>query len=217
MNLIFRYSLAIAAWGLIPTAFAQTPARPSELRPSATRSVDVDRAVTALRSISTLRADFVQISENGQRVSGVLSLKNPGRIRFQYAKGVPLLIISDGRSLWMIDSEVNQRQRWPIGNSPLGALLDPKRDVAMFGTIQPTGNANLIAVDVRDRKHPEYGSMTLVFERKSTAPGGLELTAWAMLDAQNKRTQIRLSGHQYGVALADSLFRYLDISARPHK
>ncbi|MFN5822052.1 MAG: outer membrane lipoprotein carrier protein LolA [Novosphingobium sp.] len=43
-----------------------------------------------------MRADFVQADANGQRVKGVLTLKRPGRIRFQYEKGVPMLIVSDG-------------------------------------------------------------------------------------------------------------------------
>ena len=51
-------------------------------------------AVAALRGISTLRADFIQTDRNGQRSTGVLTLKRPGRIRFQYAPGIPLLIVS---------------------------------------------------------------------------------------------------------------------------
>jgi outer membrane lipoprotein-sorting protein len=42
-------------------------------------------AITALRSISTLRADFIQTDRNGNRSNGVLTIKRPGKIRFQYA------------------------------------------------------------------------------------------------------------------------------------
>jgi outer membrane lipoprotein-sorting protein len=49
------------------------------------------------------------------------------------------------------------------------------------------------------------------------APGGLELLGWQTLDAQNRRTTVRLSNHQYGLGLSDDLFRYLDVRARPHK
>lgn len=171
---------------------------------------DLTMAVNALRGISTLQANFTQTDRNGQRLGGVLTLKRPGRIRFQYQKGVPLLIVSDGKALTLIDYEVRQVQRWPISNSPLGALLDPKRDVMKFGKLQPTGAAGVISVEVRDPKHPEYGVITMVFQRKASAPGGLELSSWVALDSQNQRTTVRLSGHRYGLAVADSAFRYND-------
>ena len=171
---------------------------------------DLAQAVAALRGISTMRADFEQIDRAGKRVSGVMTLKRPGRIRFQYEKGVPFLIVSDGKALTFVDYQVRQVQRWPISNSPLGALLDPKRDVMKYGKLQPVANKNLVAVEVRDKAHPEYGVITLVFVRKASAPGGLELTSWAALDSQNTRTQVNLRNHQYGVAVPDSTFRFND-------
>ncbi|WP_416385490.1 LolA family protein [Tsuneonella sp. CC-YZS046] len=178
--------------------------------PVAAAATELDSAVAALRSISTLKADFIQTDRSGQRMSGVVTLKQPGKIRFQYEKGVPLLIVADGNALTMIDYEVNQVQRWPIKNSPLGALLDPKRDVARFGTLKPTGNPNVISVEVRDPKKPEYGMITLIFIRDAGAPGGWELSSWVALNSQNNRTTIRLSNQQYGVPVADSAFRYRD-------
>jgi outer membrane lipoprotein-sorting protein len=207
--LSIRLAAAVAACGicaapLLTAASAQAPA------PAAAPTGQLAEAVAALRGISTLRADFVQTDRNGQRSTGVLTLKQPGRIRFQYSPGIPLLIVSDGRALTLIDYEVRQVQRWPIGNSPLGALLDPNRDVARFGRLQPTADDNVVSIEVRDRGHPEYGVITLIFVRKAGAPGGLELASWVALDSQNKRTTIRLSNHQYGIAVPDNTFRWND-------
>ncbi len=171
---------------------------------------DLTSAITALRAISTMRADFVQADPRGNRVKGVLTLKRPGRIRFQYEKGVPMLIVSDGAALTFIDYQVRQVQRWPIKNSPLGALLDPKRDVMQYGKLVASSNSNVVSVEVRDRKHPEYGVITMVFIRKAGAPGGLELSSWATLDAQNTRTIVTLTNQQYGMAVPDSTFRFND-------
>lgn len=174
------------------------------------QSGDLASAVTALRAISTMRADFVQTDIKGQRLAGVLTLKRPGKIRFQYQKGVPILIVSDGKALTFIDYSVRQVQRWPIGGSPLGALLDPSRDVMQYGKLTPATNRSLVSVEVRDKKHPEYGVITMVFVRKPGAPGGLELSSWATLDSQNTRTVVNLSNQQYGVAVNDNTFRYND-------
>ncbi len=171
---------------------------------------DIDRAVAALRGISTLKANFVQTDRSGQNISGVLTMKRPGKIRFQYQKGVPLLIVGDGKALTMIDYQVRQVQRWPIGNSPLGALLNPSKDVARFAKLLPTPDKNVISLQVRDPKHPEYGAITMIFVRNGAAPGGLQLDSWVALDSQNKRTTIRLSGHQYGIAVDDKTFNWTD-------
>jgi len=168
------------------------------------------QAVAALRGISTMKADFTQTDRNGQRLAGELTLKRPGKIRFQYQKGVPLLIVSDGKALTMVDYEVRQVQRWPISNSPLGALLEPSRDVTRYGKLIPTGNPDVTSIEVRDPRHPEYGRITMIFVRDPSAPGGLELTSWVALDSQNKRTTIRLANQRYGVAIADSAFSWTD-------
>jgi outer membrane lipoprotein-sorting protein len=177
--------------------------------PAAAQADQLDQVVGALRGITTMKANFVQTDRNGQSMTGVLTLKNPGRIRFAYT-GDDLLIVSNGRSLTMVDYEVNQVERWPIGNSPLGALLDPKRDVKRYGRLVPTQNPNVLSIEVKDPRKPEYGTITLIFVRNAAAPGGLELTSWVALDAQNKRTTVRLSNQRYGMAVADSTFTYRD-------
>lgn len=170
----------------------------------------LDQAVAALRGISTMRADFVQTDRNGQSVRGVMTLKRPGKIRFEYQKGVNYLVVGNGKSLTFVDYDVQQVQRWPIKNSPLGALLDPARDVSRYGTLRPTANPDVISIEVRDRSHPEYGVMTLIFVREPSAPGGLELSHWVALDSQNKMTTVQLSNQRYGVSVPDSTFTYND-------
>jgi outer membrane lipoprotein-sorting protein len=180
-------------------------------------SNDIVQAVAALRAIDTMRADFVQTDANGGRLTGTVTMKRPGRIRFQYQPGVPLLIVSDGAALTMIDYEVRQVQRWPIKNSPLGALLDPGRDVLRFARLNPTGRPDLISLAVHDTDHPEYGTLTLLMIRKASAPGGLQLDSWISTDAQARRTMVRLLNPQFGVAVSDSMFRWTDPRPQNHK
>ncbi|RIV75737.1 LolA family protein [Pelagerythrobacter aerophilus] len=193
-------ALAVAA----PAAFLAIPT------PVAAAEGDLDRAVAALRGISTMKANFTQTDRKGQTVSGEMTLKRPGKIRFQYEDGVPLLLVSNGKSFTMIDYEVNQVERWPISESPLGALLDPNRDVKKYGKLVSTGHPDVVSVEVRDPNKPQFGVITLIFTRNSAAPGGLELANWVALDAQNNRTTVRLRNHRYGVSVPDSAFTYKD-------
>ena len=179
----------------------------------ATRDVqanDLDRAVAALRAITTMQADFTQTDRAGNTVSGTLTLRNPGRIRFEYGNDANLLIVSDGRALTLVDYDVNQVERWPIRNSPLGALLDPQNNMRGYGRLVQTGSDNVVSIEVRDPDRPEFGVITMIFVENAGAPGGLELASWVALDAQNSRTTVRLRNHRYGISVSDSTFRYRD-------
>ena len=202
---------SLTRWAVLGTlAFAAPAAMIAPAAPVAAQQSQLDRAAAALRGISTMKADFTQTDRQGQSVGGTMTLKNPGKIRFQYQKDVPLLVVSNGKSLTLIDYEVNQVQRWPIRNSPLGALLDPGRDVAKYGKVVQTGNKDVMSIEVRDPSRPEFGVITLIFLRDASAPGGWELTNWVALDSQNHRTTVRLRNHRYGMSVSDNLFSYKD-------
>jgi outer membrane lipoprotein-sorting protein len=163
-----------------------------------------------LASVSSMTANFAQTDRNGRVLTGTMTLKRPGKIRFQYQKGVPQLIVADGNSLYFIDYQVRQVDRWPIGNSPLAVLLNPKRDIAKFATVKPTGDASVMSVEVHDPRHPEYGRITLIFQKNAAAPAGLMLQGWVALDSQSNRTTIRLTNTRYNATVSDGTFRWND-------
>ena len=163
-----------------------------------------------LRAVQTMTADFVQTDRTGRSLSGQLSLKRPGRIRFQYQKGVPLLVVGDGKALTMIDYQVRQVSRWPIAESPLAVLLDPSKDLSRFATALPGGDPGLLLVNARDPRHPEYGTITIAFSRAPSAPAGLMLQGWTVLDAQNNRSVVRLANQRFNVPVSDQAFRWSD-------
>jgi outer membrane lipoprotein-sorting protein len=163
-----------------------------------------------LQGLTTMTATFSQTDRAGKTLTGTLSLKRPGKVRFQYEKSVPILIVADGGALTFIDYSVRQVQRWPIKESPLGVLLDPTRDITKFATLTPGVDPRLVSIEARDPRHPEYGRITLVFARSGNGPAGLTLQGWVMLDSQNNRTTIRFSDQRYGGPISDDTFRWND-------
>lgn len=214
MTKIFPARPLVLGFGAAALALGLAPGSPASLSaPAAAQTAqtgDLDRVVGALRAISTMKADFTQTDRQGQTLRGTMTLKRPGKIRFDYGTAANFLVISNGKSLYVVDYEVNQVERWPIGNSPLGALFDPEKDVKRFGKLVPTRDPNVLSVEVRDPKKPEFGMITLIFVKNAAAPGGLQLTHWVALDAQNNRTRVQLANQQYGVAVADSTFTFKD-------
>jgi outer membrane lipoprotein-sorting protein len=163
-----------------------------------------------LQGVTSMTAGFAQTDRNGRTLTGTMTLKRPGKIRFQYEKGVPQLIVADGNSLYFIDYQVKQVERWPIGNSPLAVLLNPKRDIAKFARLVPTRDPKVLSVEVHDSRHPEYGRITLIFQRDAGGPAGLMLLGWVALDSQNNRTTIKLSNQRFNAPVSDGTFRWND-------
>jgi len=161
-----------------------------------------------LKAVSTMTANFTQTDRTGKVLNGSIVLKRPGKVRFQYQKGVNLLIVGDGKALNLIDYDVKQESRWPIGNSPLGVLLDPAKDLSKFARALPTADKRVVLIEAKDPKKPEFGTITMAFARVASAPAGLLLQGWSTLDAQNNRSTIKLSNQRFNVAVADSNFRW---------
>lgn len=197
----------------LPTTLAITLAAPM-LVSAAPAQDGLAQVRSHLESVSTMTAGFSQTDRNGRTLNGTMTLKRPGKIRFQYEKGVPQLIVADGRSLYFIDYQVRQVERWPIGNSPLAVLLNPKRDITQFAKLLPSANANVVSVEVHDPKHPEYGRITMIFQKSASSPGGLMLQGWVALDSQNNRTSIRLSNQKFNAPVTDGTFRWNDPRTR---
>jgi outer membrane lipoprotein-sorting protein len=160
-----------------------------------------------LKAVNTMTANFSQTDRRGQTLTGTFTLKRPGKIRFQYQRGVPMLIVADGSKLHMIDYETKRVDNWPIGNSPLGVLLDPNPNLARIAKVV-RNDAQTLLVQAKDPKRPQYGTVTLGFAKTGSAPGGLLLQGWTVIDAQNNRTTVKLSNQRFNVPVADTAFAF---------
>lgn len=178
--------------------------------PALAQTGDIAAVQAHLRTVTTMTADFTQTDRAGRVQTGKLTLRRPGKIRFQYQPSVPILIVGDGSALWFIDYSVRQVQRWPIGNSPLAVLLDANKDIARFARVLPETDPRVLLIEARDPRHAEYGVLTLAFARETAAPAGLRLQGWIALDSQNNRTTVRLSNQRFNVPVGDEAFRWRD-------
>lgn len=162
-----------------------------------------------LRAVDTMTARFTQTDRRGRSLSGTLSLKRPGKIRFDYGRNANMLIVGDGRALTFVDYDVRDVQRWPINDSPLSVLLNPNQDLARFARVV-RDDRQVLMIEARDPRRREFGTITIAFAKVQGAPAGLTLQGWNTVDAQNNLTSVRLSGQRFNVPVADSLFTWRD-------
>ena len=50
-----------------------------------------------LQNFNSLESDFIQVNNNGNVLSGKISILRPGKVRVEY-NDIPLLIVSDGKN-----------------------------------------------------------------------------------------------------------------------
>jgi outer membrane lipoprotein-sorting protein len=198
-----HFARALAPIALVATVAAPAPA------PAAT-SGELKAVEASLAATSSMTADFLQTDGKGRQLAGTLSLKRPGKIRFAYGGGVNMLLVANGQTLSFIDYDVGQKSSWPIAKSPLAVLLSPNPDLGRIARILPSESPSVVVVRARDARRPEFGTLVMAFQRAADAPGGLRLEGWTAIDAQNKRTSVRLSNQRYNVAVPDSAFTYAE-------
>lgn len=201
MNFVGNFARA-----LVPVAIVATAAAPA----SAANSGDLARVESSLAATRSMTANFVQTDGKGRQMAGTLQLKRPGKIRFAYGGGVNMLLVANGKTLNFIDYDVGQKSSWPIAKSPLAVLLSPRPDLGRIARIMPSEHESVVVVRARDARRPEFGTLILAFVRDGSAPGGLKLEGWTAIDAQNKKTTVKLSNQRYNVAVPDSAFNFVE-------
>lgn len=193
------------ARALAPAAMVAVVAAPAQAAlPAALAQVQQSLAAT-----QSMTATFRQTDNKGRQLNGTLSLKRPGKIRFAYGGGANALLLSDGKTLHYLDYDVGQHSKWPIAKSPLAVLLAPDPDLARIATLLPS-DPQVVLVRARDARRPEFGTLILAFARSPGAPGGLLLEGWSAIDAQNKRTTVKIDNQRFNVAVPESDFSFTE-------
>jgi len=197
MSFGMKFARALVPVAVVATA---TPAIGAD-------SPDMARLKAHIAQVHTMTANFVQTDARGRSAAGKMQLKRPGKVRFEYGSG-DLLLIANGKTLSVIDYQVGQKSSYPLNRTPLGVLLSSSPDLRGRAQIMPDTNSKIVSVRARDPA--QYGSLTLVFLRSGSAPGGLQLYGWTAIDAQNRRTTVKLSDVRYNVAVPESAFTYAE-------
>jgi outer membrane lipoprotein-sorting protein len=193
-------SLLSALPPLVP-AFAQ---KPLALTPQ--DRADLTRIEVYLNGLRALKSRFLQVSPDGATVEGNAWLQRPGRMRFEYDKPSPFLLVAGFGSAVFYDSQLNQTTSVPLSTTPLGILLAD--NFKLSGDITVTGLARLpgqIQVTTIRTSSPSDGSLTMVFSEQPLA-----LRQWAVVDAQRQETRVSLFSIELGGDFNQRLFEFND-------
>ena len=160
-------------------------------------------ASTALSDAKTAKGRFFQTNVDGSVVTGTFALNRPGRMRFEYDAPTPVLIVSDGTTVAMEDTDLETVDRVPIGTTPLGLILstqlDVDQDVNVLSVMQ---NSERIGIRVSDADSEMEGTLTMVFDKETYA-----LLGWLAVDGNLQTTVVDLVDVETNIRIDPRLFR----------
>lgn len=174
--------------------------------PGTAAAAQVAEVEAYLSSMTSLRADFVQLEPSGNSSSGNLYYLRPDKMRLDYDAPNPVLIVANGWQVVYHDRKLDQVSHLLTNQTPLGFLL--KKKVKLSGDVTVTNvqeqNGEIVLTLIQTDE-PELGTVELAFAKQP-----LELRRWAVTDAQGLTTYILLERTEIGAKIDDKLFLLCD-------
>ena len=168
---------------------------------SASDRADLTRVDNYLSGLTNLQGNFLQVGPDGSLAQGQFYLRRPGRMRFQYDPPEKLLVVADGTWVAVKDG-FSAAQRYPLGSTPLGILLDDHVDLAKeVKVLAVEHQPGALRITLADKNDNAPGNITLVFDEPD-----LQLRQWIVTDAQGLQTTVALRNIQSGIHADNALF-----------
>lgn len=191
---------ALSAAAVPPPAAVQATALSERDR------ADLARIEAYLNGLTTLRARFLQIAQNGATAEGTAWIWRPGRMRFEYDPPESLLLVASHGQFLLYDRELRQPSTVPVSQTPLAFLL--RENLRLSGDVTVTRverGGGFLRVTLHRTAAPAEGRLTLVFQEDP-----IELRQWAVVDAQARETRVSLSRIETGVRIDPRIFEFND-------
>lgn len=219
MNLIASLSAAALIAGS-PVTLALKQVQPSpalQAAPDAAapltaaeRSKILKDTSKALAGVKTARGLFEQVSPDGSLSTGQFALSRPGKVRFDYDDPVPLLLVSDGKTVALQDSDLETTDRVPLSSTPLNLLLSDKLDFESQADVVDVRRAgDRTNITLRDKSGEMEGTLTVILNNADNS-----LAGWRTVDESGGRTSVLLNSVETGAKLNPRLFILRDFDNR---
>ena len=169
---------------------------------AAAQQLSLNQISQYLNSIQSAKSPFTQVNGDGTISTGTISIKRPGKVRFEYNPPEQALVLAWSGAVYVFDKKVRgQPETYPLSQTPLSIILERNVNLAQRGMV--TGHSydgTATTVTAQDPRHPEYGSIQMKFTGNP-----VELRQWIIRDGNGNTTTVVLGGLQKA-NLPNSLF-----------
>lgn len=153
--------------------------------------------------LGDLKGSFVQTGSDNKRMKGKFFVQRPGKFRFEYALPSKQLIVSNGQSLAIQDSDIDTEDRVELDKTPFRLLLKDEVNLARDAKIiELQDSDDVLILALQDKSPDSPGKIKLFMSKKPT----FELKEWTTLDAQNLETKVEIADLKKGEKAEADLF-----------
>jgi outer membrane lipoprotein-sorting protein len=152
-------------------------------------------------SVKSMSGEFVQFGPNNQQTGGKFFLQRPGKIRFNYEGKSNFRVISDGKSVVILNKRLKTSDLYPLSKTPLKLLLDTKIDLSGGRVKSIKEESDLTTIQLADKSVFGNSKITMMFDPKS-----YDLRQWTITDAQGKDTTVMIYNTKEGVSFPADTF-----------
>jgi outer membrane lipoprotein-sorting protein len=162
----------------------------------------VEQAQSWLRNLDSAQSRFEQVAYNGHTMFGTFYIDRPGRLRFEYDAPTRDFIVADGFQIHFYDSEADQYNSAPIGQTLADFILRDKVNFQEDVTIQSVMESqDHVHITVFQNDQEGMGTLTLNFTKTP-----FELQSWDIIDAQGLQTSVILRDFDRTAKIDPSIF-----------
>mgnify|MGYP001434819180 CR=1 FL=1 len=154
------------------------------------------------KNLTTLDADFIQVSPSGNVSNGKIYLHLPGKLRIDYENPKNLLITCQGSWIVIQDRDTKTTNHIPVKSSPFGILLENKSLLNNENIKTEYGiKAGIISLKINGQNNDNQGSLVLEFSENP-----FSLKKWIIQDSLGENTTVLFQNAKYNNKLSYLLF-----------
>lgn len=163
---------------------------------------DILKIESYLNNLSTMQADFMQISPDGEDSYGSFYLSRPGKLRWDYKMPYEATILANQGIVTYYEPDLDQISNMPSGSNLAGFLIREK--ISLKDGVKITHfskQKGVVRVSLIQTGKPEEGELTMVFTEKP-----FELKKLEVRDNNDLVTDIAFSNSKFSIDFNKNLF-----------
>ncbi|MBE9636136.1 LolA family protein [Salipiger mangrovisoli] len=157
--------------------------------PAAAQKLSLGEVSQYLNSIQSAKGQFTQINGDGSISTGTISIKRPGKVRFEYNPPDQALVLAWAGAVYVFDKKLGgQPETYPLSQTPLSIILARNVNLGRAGMVTGHGyDGTATTVTAQDPDHPDRGSIQMKFTGNP-----VQLRQWVITDGNGSKTTVVL-------------------------
>jgi len=153
---------------------------------SSSSNTNEQKILKYLQNFDSLKSDFIQVNNNGNVLSGKITILRPGKVRVEYNE-IPLLIISDGKKIASINKELDSITFYRIKDIPLALLLFKNFSLKNVQILDYFDLENQLQIRLKEKDKESEDFIDILFEKNT-----FTLKKWTVFKNKSNKTEVLL-------------------------